>query len=43
MITESDNDAATSLWDEVGMSRLQHFLTLAKMSETQLGPNGYWG
>jgi beta-lactamase class A len=43
MITESDNDAATRLWDEVGMSRLQHFLNLAAMSETQLGQDGYWG
>jgi beta-lactamase class A len=43
MITESDNGAATNLWDEVGMSRLQRFLNLAKMSETQLGRNGYWG
>ena len=37
MITQSDNDAATDLWNEVGMSRLQHFLDLAKMSETELG------
>jgi beta-lactamase class A len=43
MITQSDNDAATALWDEVGMSRLQHFLNLAKMNETQLGQDGYWG
>ncbi|HEY3880902.1 MAG TPA: serine hydrolase [Trebonia sp.] len=43
MITESDNDAATALWDEVGMTRLQHFLNLAKMGETQLGQDGYWG
>ena len=43
MITQSDNDAATELWDEVGMGRLQHFLDLAKMDETQLGQDGYWG
>ncbi|MGH3252638.1 MAG: serine hydrolase [Trebonia sp.] len=43
MITQSDNDAATDLWNEVGMSRLRHFLTLAKMNETQLGGDGYWG
>jgi beta-lactamase class A len=43
MITQSDNDAATALWDEVGMSRLQHFLNLAGMTETQLGQDGYWG
>jgi beta-lactamase class A len=43
MITQSDNGAATALWDEVGMGRLQHFLNLAKMHETQLGQYGYWG
>jgi beta-lactamase class A len=43
MITQSDNDAATDLWDEVGMSRLQHFLDLAKMDQTRLGQDGYWG
>lgn len=43
MITQSDNDAATDLWDEDGMSGLQHFLDLAKMKETRLGQDGYWG
>src|SRR5277367_114481 len=31
MITQSDNDAATDLWDEVGMTRLRQFLDAAKM------------
>ena len=43
MIEQSDNDAATDLWDELGMSNLQHFLNLAGMGETQLGQDGYWG
>lgn len=43
MITQSDNNAATALWDEVGHARLQHFLNLAHMSETVLDPDGYWG
>ena len=43
MITESDNDAASALWAEVGRGRLQYFLGRAKMTETQLGPGGYWG
>jgi beta-lactamase class A len=43
MITQSDNNAATALWNEVGRARLQQFLNLAKMTETQLGPGGYWG
>jgi hypothetical protein len=43
MITQSDNDAATDLWNELGMTRLQHFLDLAKMNQTELGTDGYWG
>jgi len=43
MITQSDNDAATDLWNEVGMSRLQDFLDLAKMDQTRLGQGGFWG
>ena len=43
MITQSDNDAATALWDELGMDNLQHFLNLAGMGETQLGQDGDWG
>jgi hypothetical protein len=43
MITQSDNDAATDLWDELGMDNLQHFLDLAGMGETQLGQDGQWG
>ncbi|HVT69274.1 MAG TPA: serine hydrolase, partial [Trebonia sp.] len=43
MITQSDNDAATGLWDEVGPARLHHFLDLAKMNQTRLGRRGEWG
>jgi beta-lactamase class A len=43
MIEVSDNDAASDLWDETGRTALQHFLNLAGMNETQLGPGGYWG
>lgn len=43
MITRSDNDAATALWNDVGMARLQRFLDLAGMKHTYLGRNGYWG
>ena len=43
MITESDNTAATDLWDEVGMQGLQKFLTAAGMHHTELGQHGYWG
>jgi beta-lactamase class A len=43
MITQSDNDAATALWNEVGMARLRYFLAVAKMKHTILGRDGYWG
>ncbi|HTU08544.1 MAG TPA: serine hydrolase [Trebonia sp.] len=43
MITESDNDAATDLWNEVGPDEIQDFLDLAGMTQTRLGTDGYWG
>jgi beta-lactamase class A len=43
MITRSDNNAASALWAELGHSYLQHFLTVAGMKQTVLGPGGYWG
>lgn len=43
MITRSDNSAASSLWAKLGRSYLQHFLNLAGMRQTVLGPGGYWG
>jgi beta-lactamase class A len=43
MITKSDNNAASALWSDVGRSYLQHFLNLAQMRQTALGPSGYWG
>jgi beta-lactamase class A len=43
MIEQSDNAAATYLWDDVGHTRLQQFVNAATMTETQLNPGGYWG
>jgi beta-lactamase class A len=43
MITQSDNDAASALWAEVGRSYLQQFLDLAGMTDTFLGPGQAWG
>lgn len=43
MITSSDNDAASALWAELGHEYIQHFLNLAGMKQTILGPGGYWG
>jgi hypothetical protein len=43
MITESDNDAQDTLWNEIGMDALQRFLTAARMDHTRLGQDDYWG
>jgi len=43
MITESDNAAASDLWADVGRYYLQHFLNLAHMTQTYLGPGPAWG
>ena len=43
MITQSDNCAASALWNDVGHTRLQQFVNAASMTETQLNPDGYWG
>jgi len=43
MITKSDNNSASALWAELGRSYLQHFLDVAKMRHTRLGPGGFWG
>lgn len=41
MITESDNNAATALWDQDGMKNLTYFLGAAGMTDTHLNPA--WG
>src|ERR1700730_1597118 len=43
MITRSENNGSSALWARVGRSSLQHFLNLARMTQTVLGPGGYWG
>jgi len=43
MITQSDNNAASALWAQLGHAYLQHFLNIAGMKQTSLGPGGYWG
>lgn len=43
MITQSDNNAATFFWNELGHARFQHYLNLAAMTETIPGPGGLWG
>jgi beta-lactamase class A len=41
MITESSNNSATKLWNEVGLRGMQRFLNLAGMTHTEL--NAAWG
>ena len=41
MITQSDNNAATALWNEVGLGGMRRFLYQAKMSHTIL--SDAWG
>ena len=41
MITESDNNAATALWDQDNMKNLTYFLRVAGMHNTRLNPA--WG
>jgi hypothetical protein len=43
MITESDNNAASALWAQDGRYWLRHFLQLAGMTHTDLGPGRAWG
>jgi beta-lactamase class A len=43
MITRSDNGAASALWAGTGRYWLQHFLNLAGMTATVLGPGRAWG
>jgi beta-lactamase class A len=43
MIEDSDNDAATYLWNDVGHARLNQFVKAATMTETELNSGGYWG
>jgi len=41
MISQSNNDAATALWNDVGLHFMQHFLNLAGMRQTKL--SHAWG
>ncbi|MFI1400693.1 serine hydrolase [Streptomyces sp. NPDC020681] len=43
MITKSDNAATSTLWKQLGTTKIQGFLTVAKMSRTIPGSGGYWG
>lgn len=43
MITRSDNTATSTLWKQLGMTKIQGFLAAAGMTQTKPGANGYWG
>ena len=43
MITQSNNTAATNLWNSVGRTRFKAYLKLAGMTGTVPGSGGYWG
>ncbi|MFG2403953.1 serine hydrolase [Streptomyces brevispora] len=43
MITKSDNNATTSLWKQLGATKVKAFLTAAGMTHTTPGSGGYWG
>ncbi|MFF5957520.1 serine hydrolase [Streptomyces luteogriseus] len=43
MITKSDNAATSTLWKQLGMTKIKNFLTAAGMTQTKPGANGYWG
>ncbi|MGW0705219.1 serine hydrolase [Streptomyces sp. NPDC002643] len=43
MITKSDNASTSTLWKQLGVKKIQAFLTAAGMTQTKPGANNYWG
>ncbi|MFE2678620.1 serine hydrolase [Streptomyces hygroscopicus] len=43
MITQSDNDATTALWRQLGTAKVGGFLQAAGMTNTVLDSEGHWG
>ncbi|WP_037676384.1 serine hydrolase [Streptomyces griseus] len=43
MITQSDNDSTSTLWRQLGLTKIKGFLTAAGMTQTKPGADGYWG
>ena len=43
MITKSDNNATSTLWKQLGLTKIKGFLAAAGMTQTQPGADGYWG
>ncbi|MFJ9627706.1 serine hydrolase [Streptomyces sp. NPDC091280] len=43
MITKSDNTATSTLWKQLGLTKIKGFLAAAGMTQTKPGANNYWG
>ncbi|MCX4998121.1 serine hydrolase [Streptomyces longwoodensis] len=43
MITKSDNASTSTLWKQLGPTKIKKFLTAAAMTQTKPGANNYWG
>jgi hypothetical protein len=43
MITKSDNAATSTLWKQLGLTKIKNFLKAAGMTQTKPGADGYWG
>ncbi len=43
MITQSDNNATSTLWKQLGVTKVKGFLAAAGMTQTKPGANNYWG
>ncbi|MDQ0601561.1 hypothetical protein QF037_005906 [Streptomyces canus] len=43
MITKSDNTATSTLWKQLGVTKVKGFLAKAGMTQTKPGADGYWG
>jgi beta-lactamase class A len=43
MITKSDNAATSTLWKQLGLTKIKGFLKAAGMTRTTPGADGYWG
>ncbi|MEU9466353.1 serine hydrolase [Streptomyces avermitilis] len=43
MITKSDNTATSTLWRQLGVTKVKGFLAAAGMTQTKPGADGYWG
>ncbi|MEW2401019.1 serine hydrolase [Streptomyces sp. NPDC046862] len=43
MITKSDNNATSTLWRQLGLTKIKGFLAAAGMTQTKPGADGYWG